>query len=209
VLIVLAFDYLRDNMGATPIRFVELRTGAAGLLLLVAALACTPVNLVFGWRGATQIRRALGLYAFLYIAIHLLAYALFDGELDTALIWRDLQERRAMPVGLLAFVALVPLALTSTSGWQRRLGKRWRILHWLMYLAVPLSVLHFFWLDRDIKDAPLRYAVVVAVLLAIRLRPVRRAVVRLRQRGAASALGAPPSDPPAPGEAEDRARPAG
>lgn len=178
----LAIGYLRDDLTVDPVRFANLRTGLVGLLLLVAAFACSPIATLTGWRQATQLRRPLGLYAFLYISMHLALYAIYDGELDLELILRDLGERRAMAIGLAAFVLLVPLALTSTAGWQRRLGKRWRTLHWLIYLAVPLSVLHFYWLDRDIKTAPLRYAGVVALLLALRLRPVRQAIVRLRQR---------------------------
>jgi methionine sulfoxide reductase heme-binding subunit len=212
-LIALAIDYLRDDLTANPIRFLTLRTGIVGLLLLVAALACTPTNTLFGLRQAIVIRRALGLYAFTYIALHLVIYAVFDGELDFELIWRDIQERRAMSVGLVAFLMLVPLALTSTNGWQRRLGKRWRMLHWLIYLAAPLSVLHFFWLDRDIKDAPITYAVVVAALLVLRIRPVRRAIVQWRYHMARSRTST--DEPPqtkevSPGvDAEDQARPAG
>ena len=181
-LVILAVNYFRDDLTANPVRFVTLRTGLVGLLLLLAALACTPANILFGWRWAIQIRRALGLYAFLYIALHLVVYAVYDGGLDLELITRDLLERRAMGIGLVSFVLLVPLAVTSTNGWQRRLGKRWRMLHWLVYLAAPLAVLHFYWLDRDIKDAPLRYAAVLAILLVLRLGPVRRAIVRLRRR---------------------------
>jgi sulfoxide reductase heme-binding subunit YedZ len=182
----LAIGYLRDDLTVDPVRFANLRTGAVGMLLLVTAFACTPVATLTGWRQATQLRRPLGLYAFLYIALHLALYAVYDGELDMELILRDLGERRAMAIGLASFLLLVPLALTSTAGWQRRLGRSWRTLHWLIYLAVPLGVLHYYWLDRDIKTAPLRYAAVVAALLALRLRPVRRAIVRLRQRVSAS-----------------------
>jgi sulfoxide reductase heme-binding subunit YedZ len=181
-LVLLAIGYLADALGADPLRTLTLRTGTIGLILLVAALACTPANTLFGWRRAVQIRRPLGLYAFTYISLHLLLYAVYDGALDLELIWRDLGERRAMAIGLLAFLALVPLAITSTTGWQRRLGKRWRQLHWLVYLAVPLSVLHFYWLDRDIKTEPLIYAVIVGMLLALRVRPLRRAFTRLRRR---------------------------
>ena len=181
-LIALAIDYLRDDLTANPERYVMLRTGSLGLLLLVASLACTPANTLLGWRGATQIRRPLGLYAFLYISLHLLIYMSYEGEFDLELIARDLGERRSMAVGLAAFLALTPLALTSTSGWQRRLGRRWRMLHWLAYVASPLSVLHFFWLDRDIYRQPLIYAAIVAFLLALRPPPVRRAIVRARRR---------------------------
>jgi sulfoxide reductase heme-binding subunit YedZ len=181
-LIVWASGYLRNGLSVDPVRFLMLRTGLVGLILLVAALSCTPINTLLGWRQAVQIRRPLGLYAFMYVALHLLLYAVYDGALDLELIWRDLGERRSMAVGLVGFLALLPLALTSTDGWKRRLGKHWRTLHWLVYLAAPLSVLHFFWLDRDIKNEPLIYAAVVAALLVLRLPPVRRALVRLRYR---------------------------
>jgi sulfoxide reductase heme-binding subunit YedZ len=91
-----------------------------------------------------------------------------------ALMIRDLGERQAMSVGLLAFVLLIPLALTSTDGWQRRLGKRWRRLHQLVYLALPLSVLHYFWLDRDIVTRPVIFAVIVGGLLLLRLPWLRQ-----------------------------------
>jgi sulfoxide reductase heme-binding subunit YedZ len=181
-LIILAIDYLRGELEADPYRYTTLHSGSAGLLLLVASLACTPVNTLLGWRQAVQIRRTLGLYGFLYVMLHLLSYAAFDSQFDAELIWRDLGERRSMLVGLLAFAALAPLALTSTSGWKRRLGKRWRLLHRLVYLALPLSVLHFFWLDRDFIERPIIYAVVVGVLLVLRLPPVRRAIAHARSR---------------------------
>jgi sulfoxide reductase heme-binding subunit YedZ len=181
-LVVWAIGYLHSGLSVDPVRFLMLRTGLVGLILLIAALACTPANTLFGWRQAIQIRRPLGLYAFMYITFHLMFYAVYDGALDVELIWRDLGERHSMAIGLLGFLALLPLALTSTDGWKRRLGKHWRTLHWLVYLAAPLSVLHFFWLDRDIKIEPLIYAAVVGALLALRLPPVRRALVRLRYR---------------------------
>jgi sulfoxide reductase heme-binding subunit YedZ len=181
-LVVLAIDHLRGELEADPYRYATLHSGSAGLVLLVASLACTPVNTLLGWRQAVQIRRTLGLYGFLYVTLHLLSYAAFDSQFDAELIWRDLGERRSMLVGLVAFAALVPLALTSTNGWKRRLGKRWRLLHRLVYLALPLSVLHFFWLDRDFIQRPMLYAAVVALLLALRLPPIRRAIVHARSR---------------------------
>jgi sulfoxide reductase heme-binding subunit YedZ len=167
-LALMAFYYLSDAL-ANPIRYVILSTGALGLMLLVASLACTPVRRLTGWQGAIQIRRTLGLYSFFYLSLHLLAYAVLENSLDFNLIWRDLGERRAMTVGLIAFLLLVPLAVTSTRGWQRRLGKRWRTLHKLIYVAAPLSVWHYLWLDRDIITFPLIYAAIVGILLAARL----------------------------------------
>lgn len=161
--------YYLSGALAIPIRFVILRTGTLGLIFLVATLACTPIRKLTGWYGAIQIRRALGLYSFLYISLHLLGYAALENEFDFNLIWRDLGERRAMTIGLIAFFLLVPLAATSTRGWQRRLGKRWRTLHWLIYPAAVLSLWHYLWLDRDIITRPLLYAALIALLLLMRL----------------------------------------
>lgn len=179
-LLVMIFAYLADRL-VNPTRYVILQTGILGLALLVASLACTPVRNLLGWPGAIQIRRALGLYSFLYITLHLIAYAVLENDLDFAIIWRDLGERRAMAIGIVAFLLLIPLAITSTRGWQRRLGKRWRQVHWLIYLAAPLSVWHYLWLDRDFIRTPLIYAVIVALLLLLRLPiiPLRRTAKRL------------------------------
>ncbi|MCI0554665.1 MAG: ferric reductase-like transmembrane domain-containing protein, partial [Anaerolineae bacterium] len=105
----------------------------------------------------------------------------FSNGFDWALILRDISERRAMSIGLLAFALLIPLALTSTNGWQKRLGRRWKVLHRLVYFAVPLSVLHYFWLERDIKDWVLVYAALVAILFLVRLPDIRHAIARRRQ----------------------------
>lgn len=179
-LIVLATSYSQDDPLAN--RTLMLRAGSLGLIFLVASFACTPVSNILGWHRAIQIRRALGLYSVLYMTVHLFVYAVLDNALELDLIVRDIGERRSMLVGMAAFLLLLPLAATSTRGWQRRLGKRWRMLHRLVYLAVPLSVLHFLWLDRDFIDIPLRFAIVVALLLALRFPPLRRAIVRWRQR---------------------------
>jgi methionine sulfoxide reductase heme-binding subunit len=167
-LFYLGFEYFFGDL-ATPVRFVMLRTGTLGLILLVASFSCTPAARVLHWQGAVQIRRALGLYGFLFIALHLLAYAYGDNEFDLELIVRDLDERRAMLIGMVSFVLLIPLAVTSTRGWQRRLGKRWKVLHRLVYLALPLGVLHYLLLDRDFIELPLLYAAIVAALYLLRV----------------------------------------
>jgi len=183
-LLLIAVAYLRGDLAETLNRELTLRSGSAGLLLLLASLACTPLNTLFGWRQALQVRRTLGLYGFGYVMLHLLAYAALDNMFDLELIWRDVGERRSMIVGFAALLALVPLAITSTRGWQRRLGRGWRALHRLVYIALPLSVLHVFWLERDFIRAPVLYALVVGGLLALRLPPVRRLIVRARTRRA-------------------------
>lgn len=181
-LLVLA---LRVVAGALPLnleRYLMLRSGMIALVLLVAAFACTPLTALTGRREPLQMRRALGVYAFLYAAAHLAIYASYEAGFDPALIWRDLGERRAMTVGLIALLALVPLAITSTDRWQRRMGPRWRALHRLVYLAVPLAVLHYFWLDRDIVTTPLTFAAVVTTLFVFRLPAIRQALARARRR---------------------------
>jgi sulfoxide reductase heme-binding subunit YedZ len=175
-LVMMIFYYVTDTI-VNPARYIILRSGTLGLIFLVATLACTPLRRYLGWSGAIQIRRALGLYSFLYVFIHLAVYAVLENELYFELIWRDLGERRAMAVGLAAFILMIPLAFTSTRGWQRRLGKRWRQLHRLVYLAAGLSVWHYLWLDRDFKTWPWFFAAIVAVLLGLRLpwfRPAYR-----------------------------------
>jgi methionine sulfoxide reductase heme-binding subunit len=181
-LMVLGVNYLANNLPFNLERYLMLRAGTIGLILLVASLACTPLTTLSGRPGFVQVRRALGLYGFMYVIFHLWVYAVFDNQLDYRLMWRDLGERRSMTVGLISVLALIPLALTSTKGWQRRLGPRWRTLHRLVFLATPLSVLHYYWLDRDFVGAPLTYAAIVAVLLLLRLPPLRQAIVRLRRR---------------------------
>lgn len=181
-LVWIGVEFATNGDSYTFNRNVELLTGAAGLALIVASFACTPISWLFNLPQAVQVRRALGLYGFLYIALHIFAYAWFDNFFDVELIWRDLGERPAMAAGFVAFVLLIPLAATSTRGWQKRLGKNWRALHRLIYLAVPLSVLHFMLLDRDILTVPILYAIVVAVLLLLRLSPVRQFWRRLRMR---------------------------
>ena len=189
-LALLGIEYLRGDLEATLNRDLTLLSGSTGLLLLVASLACTPLHTLSGWRQTLQVRRTLGLYGFGYVVLHLLSYAALDNMFDLELIWRDVGERRSMVIGLIAFLALIPLAITSTRGWQRRLGRGWRALHRLVYVALPLSVLHFLWLDRDFIRTPLIYAAVVGALLALRLPYIRRAIVQARTRRAPLPAGA-------------------
>jgi sulfoxide reductase heme-binding subunit YedZ len=181
-LLLTAYEYLTGSLPIVLDRHLVIRFGAVGLAFLVAAFSITPIGILTGKTNLKPIRRPLGVYGFCYIALHLLAYAWLSNYLDWALILRDIGERRAMSVGLLAFALLIPLALTSTNGWQKRLGRRWKVLHRLVYFAVPLSILHYFWLERDIRDWVFVYAVIVAFLFVVRLPAIRQAIVRTRQR---------------------------
>jgi sulfoxide reductase heme-binding subunit YedZ len=181
-LLLTAYEYVTGTLPIVLDRHLVIRFGAAGLAFLVASFAITPISILTGKTHLKPIRRPLGVYGFCYITLHLLAYAWLSNGFDWALILRDLRERRAMSVGLLGFVLLIPLAFTSTNAWQRRLGRRWKVLHRLVYFAVPLSLLHYFWLERDIKDWVLVYAALVTFLFTIRLPAIRRALARRRQK---------------------------
>lgn len=178
-LALLVWDYLHGQLSVNPIQEATLRTGKTALVLLVLSLLCTPANRLLGWKPAQLLRRPLGLYAFGYAALHLAIFAAVDYGLDWGLIQQAVAEKRYVLVGLAAFALLAPLALTSTRGWQRRLGRGWVRLHRLVYLAAPLAVLHFALLVKSDIREPLAYGAAVAALLALRLAPVRRALARL------------------------------
>jgi methionine sulfoxide reductase heme-binding subunit len=171
-----AYEYATGTLPIVLDRHLVIRFGAVGLAFLVASFSITPLSILSGRTDLKPIRRPLGVYGFCYIALHLLAYAWLSNGFDWALILRDIGERRAMSIGLLAFALLIPLALTSTNGWQRRLGRRWKMLHRLVYLAVPLSVLHYFWLERDVYDWIIFYTAIVVLLFVIRMPIIRRAI---------------------------------
>jgi len=181
-LALLIWDGLHNHLTANPIQEITFRTGKTALVLLVLSLVCTPANILLGIKQALPLRRPLGLYAFFYICLHLFTFAVIDYGLDWGLIQQAIVEKRYVLVGFSAFLLLLPLAITSTKGWQRRLGKRWKRLHQAVYLAAPLAVIHFVWLVKaDIRE-PLMYGAVVAALLLLRVPPIRRAITRLRYR---------------------------
>lgn len=177
-----AYEYLTNTLPIVLDRHLVIRFGAVGMAFLVASFAITPIGIISGKPNLVLLRRSLGVYGFCYIVLHFLCYAWFSNGFDWNLILRDIGERQAMSVGLLALALLIPLALTSTNGWQKRLGKRWKLLHRLVYLAVPLSVLHYFWLERDIKDWVLVYAAIVTVLFMLRYPAIRRAIAHRHQQ---------------------------
>lgn len=181
-LAIILWDFARDNLTANPIEDVTLRTGKTALVLLVLSLTCTPLNTLFGLRRALRLRRLLGLYAFGYACLHLSMFVVVDYRLDFGLMLEDVGQKRFVLAGLSAFLSLLALAVTSTRGWQRRLGRNWERVHWLAYAAAVLAVTHFVWQTRADFGQPVLYAAIVALLLLVRLPPVRRAVSRLRQR---------------------------
>jgi sulfoxide reductase heme-binding subunit YedZ len=169
-LVLLALAWSGNRLGANPIRETTLRTGRAALTLLVLSLAVTPLRRLTGWAAIQRLRKPLGLYAFLYVALHLLTYVGLDFGFNLSILWPDLKQQRFIQVGLLSFLLLLPLAVTSTRRWQKRLGKNWTHLHKLVFPASILSLLHFFLLVKADIRRPLIYSTVLLVLFIIRLK---------------------------------------
>jgi len=181
-LALLLVDYATGQLSFNPIREITLRTGRYALILLVLSLACTPVRILIGWSPVMQLRRPLGLYAFMYAALPLLTFVGLDFGFNLSFIWEELDQRSYIQVGLLAFLVLLPLAVTSTPHWTRKLGKNWKRLHRLVYLAAMLALLHFLWVVKGDIRRPLVYGMVILLLLAVRAPPLRRAIVEWRDR---------------------------
>lgn len=181
-LALIIWDYSQNQLTVNPIQEITFRTGKTALVLLVLSLSITPVNIVFGIRQILTLRRLLGLYAFMYVSLHLLIFVGLDYGLDLDLIYEAIFEKRYALVGFAAFLILLPLAVTSTKGWMKRLGKNWKRLHRLVYLAAGLAVVHFVWLVKSDIREPLAYGAVVALLLVIRQPRIRRAFTGTRNR---------------------------
>ena len=193
-LALLIWDFSRDQLTVNPIQEMTFRTGKTALVLLVLSLAVTPVNTIFGWRQVIPLRKWLGLYAFLYVSLHFLIFVWLDYGLDLALLYEAIFEKRYALVGFAAFLLLIPLAITSTKGWMKRLGKNWKRLHRVVYLIAVLAVVHYVWLVKSDIREPLLYGVGVAALLGLRLPPVRRLISRFRSRLRPSCTGRPAAD---------------
>jgi sulfoxide reductase heme-binding subunit YedZ len=167
----LAWRLYGGRLGANPIETLTHETGQWALRLLLASLAVTPARRLLGWGWAAPYRRTLGLLAFAYAAAHMAMYFAVDLFFDWAAIAADIADRPYVTAGLAAFGCLVPLAVTSTRAWIRRLGRRWVQLHRLVYAAGLLAVVHFLWLVKADLREPLIYAGLLATLLAARLVP--------------------------------------
>ncbi len=181
-LAVLVADILMGNLSPNPIQDITFRTGKAAMVLLTLSLAATPVYIVFGFKGARKARKALGLYAFLYATLHFLTYAWLDYDWDLYLIRLEITEKLYVLVGFAAFLMLIPLAITSTKGWQRRLKKNWVRLHKLVYAAGVLVMLHYIWVQKADIRQPLAWTALLILLFAIRVPPVRRWFTERRTR---------------------------
>ena len=178
-LALLLADLLGGRLGADPIRATELRTGQAGLILLVVTLAITPARRFTGWNWLGGYRRMLGLFAFGYICLHFLDWLGVDQFFALKYIWKDIVKRPYITVGFASFLLMIPLAITSSSRMVRRLGKRWAQLHALVYVAALGGIIHFVWEVKADLGEPTTYGLIVVALLMLRFVP-REALGLLR-----------------------------
>jgi len=182
-LFLLVFDYFSGRLSVNPILDLEQRTGRIALTLLMLSLSSTPLHTLFGWREIMKHSRTLGLYTFLYAAIHLSIFLFLDYALNLRLILMDVAKKPFVIVGAITFLILLSLALTSFDISKIWLGKNWKRLHRFVYLAAALDILHYFWglkgdifrLQGDIIR-PMIYALILLFLLLLRFRPIRKFV---------------------------------
>ena len=183
MLIALLWRYYTNELGTDPVRELLLQTGEWSLGLLVLSLAITPVVMLTGWKMIMPWRRIFGVYAFVYVALHLAVFVWLDYGLNIEFIIDGIVEQNFVLVGFLAFLLLVPLAITSNKWSMKRLGKRWKTLHKAVFIIIILALIHFFWLVKNVYYVPIAYAAVVAILLALRWKPIKqRAIAWKNQR---------------------------
>jgi sulfoxide reductase heme-binding subunit YedZ len=185
----LVFEAFTGGLTANPIQHIEQRTGRAALTLLILALAATPLNTLFRWSEMIKRRRALGLYSFMYAAIHVLIFINLDYGLAWSLIIQTIFEKPFILIGATAFLLLIPLAVTSFDVWKMRLKKNWKRLHMLIYFIAPMAVLHYAWGKKGDffhfsgeVTRPWAYAIVFMILMILRIPVIRRSLASLRTR---------------------------
>jgi sulfoxide reductase heme-binding subunit YedZ len=183
------FDYSTHHLSANPIQAIEQRTGIQALTFLLFSLACTPFSSILGWQELTQRRKALGNYGFLYAILHLSTFVGLDYGFSLRAILRDVGTKWYIIIGLIAFLLLLPLGITSFKYWMKRLGKNWKRLHRLVYIISPLVAVHFllsikgdlFRLQGNIWQ-PVLYGSIALILLALRISVIKTGLMALRIR---------------------------
>ena len=183
--------FLGDGFGVNPIAELQLWGGLSSLTALLLTLSVTPLRRLTGWNDLQKARRLIGLFAFFYVTVHFLIWIGLDQTFDWRYIVEDIAERPYILVGFIGFVLLVPLALTSTKGWIRRLGRRWVTLHRLVYLSTLLGIVHFFWITKADDRWPMFALGIWAALMVLRLAWWLRS-----RRSNQKSLSPPPPPPP-------------
>jgi DMSO/TMAO reductase YedYZ heme-binding membrane subunit len=179
-LAIIATDWWNDRLGANPLEFFTNSTGLLTLIFLTLSLAVTPLRKLTGWNFLSHFRRMLGLYAFFYGVLHLLAFVWFDHFFDARAVAADVVKRPFVTFGMLGLLLMVPLAVTSTNAAVKRMGaKRWKLLHRLAYGSAVAGVVHYWLKVKVVTTLPLAFALIVTILLLYRVveavRPRRRA----------------------------------
>lgn len=171
----LFYNAFWGDLGVNPVETLQRSSGESALVILLCSLAVTPVRRLTGWNRVQGLRRMLGLWAFFYGLVHFLFYILLD---QACLYWSDCQlaavvddvvKRKFILSGMVSLLAMLPLALTSTQGWIRRLGRRWQTLHRLAYVAGAAGALHFIWKTKVPEPRPYTYAAILLLLLGARM----------------------------------------
>ena len=185
--ILLYRTFVTGNLGVNPVETLQHETGRPALQILLATLAVAPLRRLTGWNVLIRLRRPLGLWAFFYAVAHFAIYLVFDRFFSIPGIVEDVVLRRFILSGMVALLAMLPLALTSTKGWIGRLGgKRWRLLHRLVYVAAIAGALHFIWKEKVLTLETITYFVLVAALLGFRIVEALR--TRAKPAGAAASI---------------------
>ena len=167
---ILVWRGIQNDLTLNPVQFVEHSLGDWVLRFLAITLAITPLRKILRLPQLIRFRRMMGLFAFFYLCLHFITWLALDRFFNWAQILDDISKRPYITVGFTAFLLLIPLAVTSTAGWIRRLGgKRWQNLHRLIYIAAVLGVIHYYWLVKSDHRKPLLYAFIIGVLLAWRV----------------------------------------
>lgn len=179
-LIAMIIAWSTGNLTFNPVQAATIRTGRTAIIFLVLSLMITPLNTLFGLRQLIPLRRWLGLYTFLYAAVHVSIFIGVDYGFDLTLLQEAILEKPYAFVGAATFLILLPLALTSTKGWMRRLKKNWKRLHRLVYLAAPLATIHYAWAQKADIRIPIAVGILILVLLALRIGPIRASASRIR-----------------------------
>ncbi len=182
--LLLVWKGFNGGLGANPIEFITHATGDWTLRFLAITLAVTPLRKLLRLPELVRFRRMLGLFAFFYVCLHLMTYLWLDKFFSWSEIVKDVVKRPFVTAGFTAFVLLVPLAVTSTAGWIRRLGgKRWQLLHRLIYVSAVAGVIHYYWLVKSDITLPVFYAAIFFLLLAYRAAVKLAGIQRAKSAG--------------------------
>ena len=166
----LLWRFIQGKLGINPVETLQHGTGDWTIRFIVFTLCITPFRKLFKLPDLIRFRRMLGLFAFFYVSLHFLTYLGPDQSFDLSGMWKDVAKRPFITAGFAAFVSLIPLAITSTAGWIRRMGgKRWQMLHRAIYLSAVAGVIHYYWLVKSDVREPLLYGTLVGILLLWRL----------------------------------------